>query len=195
MFEKSSLKKTKKVKRSIRIFCFSDFARKKLFILGLEISISQNIRNFFRLAFFHFLNSESFFLKYKKNMRLESSISWNIRNSFEVDLFYFFDIWLKSSTCENIRVLFSEIKEKLFLRKYKKFFQSGFFSFFNLELKSGPDSCIIHYLGERTVITRSSFFRFLSYICFSVNSHVKTFWNLFTLPTQINAYSITIPEQ
>ena len=37
------------------------------------------INNFFRGAFFYFLSLESFFLKYKTNVRVESSISENIR--------------------------------------------------------------------------------------------------------------------
>ena len=46
---------------------------------GPENSISQNIRNFLRVSSFYFLSSESYFLKYKKNIKLAGSISRKIR--------------------------------------------------------------------------------------------------------------------
>ena len=47
--------------------------------LRLESSISRSIRHFFLSEFFYFSSLESYFLKYKRNIRLESSTSGNIR--------------------------------------------------------------------------------------------------------------------
>ena len=40
---------------------------------------------------------------------------------------------------------FPKYKKTFFMEKYKNFFQSGFFLFFKLGLKSVPGSPIIHY--------------------------------------------------
>ena len=93
--------------------CFSGFASsllkyKKFFNLEARTFYSRNIRGFFGVACFYFVNLKSSFLKYKKILslessisrskrnflilELESSISWNIRNFFGVNVFYFFDL-------------------------------------------------------------------------------------------------------
>ena len=52
---------------------------KSFLSLALETCISWNITNFLRVFFFNFPSSESYFLKYKKSIRLESFISRKIR--------------------------------------------------------------------------------------------------------------------
>ena len=47
-----------------------------------ESLFSWNIRNILRVVFFHFSILESYFIKYKRNVRLESSIPRNIRKLY-----------------------------------------------------------------------------------------------------------------
>ena len=68
---------------------------KSFIMLGVESPISLNIRNFFRVVFFYFESSKSYFMKYKKNTRLESFISGNIKKGFEVGFFIFSSLGLK----------------------------------------------------------------------------------------------------
>ena len=76
----------------------------------------------------------------EKSLGQKSFISRNIRNFSSSESFLLI--------CFNLGVRkfhFPKYKKKLFLRKYKKFFQSGiflFFLFFELGMKSAPGSCI-----------------------------------------------------
>ena len=112
----------KKFLQSRYCVCFSGFRSsswniRKFLTLWLESSISRNIRNILRVDLFHFSSSESYFLKYKRNIRLESSISGNIRTFHYARVLNIpFLKYRKSSVSWNLK--------KLFLRKYKKLFQS-----------------------------------------------------------------------
>ena len=92
--------------------------KQKVFKPGASL-ISWNIGNFLRVGFFHFSSSGSYFLKYKRNMRLESfiSVSQNIRKFFRKRFWWlglksalgiFIDVWQCSeyaSGSEYTRVL------------------------------------------------------------------------------------------
>ena len=118
--------------------------------LGLENSISRNIRNFLRVGFFHFSSSESYFLKDKKffkvsvfwNMRrfhFAVSVSWNIRK-FHVSKYKKSLLLRKYMKFRNIRA------RKFHFLKYKKFFRGGYFSiFFELGFKRALDSSKSYY--------------------------------------------------
>ena len=69
------------------------------------------------LFFFLFLTSESYFLKYKRNIRLEGSISRNITK-------FLYARVLSISLLKYKKSSVSWKLEKLFLKKYKKLFQS-----------------------------------------------------------------------
>ena len=112
--------------------------------MGLESSITWNIRNLLKVGFLHFLSSESCFLKYKRNIRLESSISGNIRKfryarvlnipflkykkSFVTPGFSIYLSWNRIKFCflkykDFFRVLrFLKYKKSFLLKKYKKLF-------------------------------------------------------------------------
>ena len=105
---KSSLSTNKKWERNIRNFLFSGFSSslleyKSILRLGLESSVSWNIRQFFRVNFFHFTIRESFLLKYKKK--------YQVRN------FHF----------SKFKKFFNLGARKFHFLKYKKLFQGGFF--------------------------------------------------------------------
>ena len=76
--------------------------------LRLESYFSRNIRNFFIVGSFYFVSLEIYFLKYKKFFTI--SVFWNIRIFRFLKYMEFFSVFL-----------FSEIQEKLFFWKYKKF--------------------------------------------------------------------------
>ena len=111
----------KKFLRSRFFVCFWGFGISSWNIrifssLGLENSISLNIRNFFR-DFFYFYISESYFLKYQKFFKI--SVSLNIRN-----------FRLGVSVSQNIRkAFFWEIIRIFLILEYKKFSRGGFFCF------------------------------------------------------------------
>ena len=110
--------------KSAVIFCFSGFASSPWNIrhflnLKLESSIFRNIRSILRVGFFSSL--ESYFLKYKRNLRIESSISGYITN-----------------------FLISEL-ESYISRNIKKCFRADFFYFFEVGFEGAPGSCILYY--------------------------------------------------
>ena len=76
--------------------------------LRQETSISENISSFFRVGFFHFSSSESYFLKYKNFFRV--SISWNIKRFRFLKYKEFFRGFH-----------FLKYKKSFLLRTYKKF--------------------------------------------------------------------------
>ena len=89
-----------------------------------------NIRNFLRVGVFHFLTSEIYFLKYKKNIRVESSFSgnmWKFRYAMVLNIpfqkyktsFVMLGFWIFLS--RNIRKFrFWKYKKDCLLRKYQK---------------------------------------------------------------------------
>ena len=99
--------------------------------MGLESSISQNLRDFLRVFFLYFSSSESYFLKYKKapfpeiqKKKFRISVSWNIR------IFFVFSI------SRNIRIAFFWENVKYFsILEYKKFSRGRFFYFSSLGYK------------------------------------------------------------
>ena len=75
--------------------------------LGLESSISPNIRNIIRVGLFHFLSVESYFLKYKF---FKVSVWWNLRK---------FRLLKYNEVSQSFRFL--KCKKSFILRKCKKF--------------------------------------------------------------------------
>ena len=89
---------------------------RSFFSLVLKSSISPKYKKLFKSVFF-FLSSESYYLKYKRNMRLEGSISRNITK-------FLYARVLSISLLKYKKSSVSWKLEKLFLKKYKKLFQS-----------------------------------------------------------------------
>ena len=129
-------------------FGISSWDIRNLLSLGLESSISRNIRNFFRLGSFYFLSLEIYFLKYKKFFTI--SVFWNIRIFRFLKYMEFFSVFPFSEIQE--KLFFGNIRNFLMLRlessifqNVRNFFWDGFFYNFGLRLKSGPDSPILYY--------------------------------------------------
>ena len=124
---------------------------------------------------FQALKVPSWNIKKKLSLGLESSISWNIETFPEHFFFFFFIIFeawkvlswnflflgLESSISHNMRKAFSKkfhflkYKKHLFLTKYKKAFQDGFFkkkckkvfreSFWGLSPENVLSQCKLYY--------------------------------------------------
>ena len=93
-------------------------------ILEPESSISWKYKISFRGDFFYFSRPENYFLKCKRNIRLESSISGNIRKFRYARILNIPFLNKKVRYAKVLNMPF--LKYKLFLRRYKKPFQSRF---------------------------------------------------------------------
>ena len=85
------------------MFHFQDLEYKKYFKLVAKTLHFPKSKKQFKSRFFHFLNSESYILKYKKFARVSVYVG--------VDFFLFFKLGIKSSVSGNMRG---------FLVKYKR---------------------------------------------------------------------------
>ena len=114
---------------NIRNFCFSNSessllkCKKKFFrkIIGSFLSLElfpNDKKKFFRVAFFYFASLESSLLKYEKFFK-KFHFPKHKKSFFWENLTTFLILGLESSVSWSIR-------KNFFLRKYKKFFPSGF---------------------------------------------------------------------
>ena len=117
--------------KSISSFRARKFIKILLSSLKLESSISQNIRNFFRVRYYSFYSSTS-------EIFLEVSVSQSIRETFFGKIFFwknFLTLVQKSSLLKYFNLgdrkfHFTKYNENLFWKNIRKFFREVFFIIF-----------------------------------------------------------------
>ena len=127
---------------------------RSLLSLWLKSSVSCNIRHFFRVGFFHFLSSESCFLKYKKVRFPE----WNIGNFFGVSISQNIKKAFFWENIKNFVILEPESSISRNIRKCKNFFY-----FSSLGLKTALGSYFCKTFHRRCLTVFWIWFRFWIY--------------------------------